>query len=99
MKSNMTIDGWMDKQLNDYLDAQDSPCGSFSFRHKVRGGWANVEATITEETDCDEDGYSTYLLAKIDYCHWCFNQEHEVDLDYSEKKEIEDKIMEIGTDF
>lgn len=94
----MSIESWMDKRLNDYLDQQDDPAGRFSFRYKLRGGWINVKASAEWEDDSDEDGRSVYLNAKIIYCHWCFNEDHEVDLTRSETDEIKEKILEIAKD-
>jgi len=98
MKSHMSADSWMNKQLNDYLDQQDDPAGSFSFRHKIRGGWANIQASTEWEDGGDEDGPTRDLVASIDYCHWCFSEDFEVDLDDYEKKEIKEKILELATD-
>ena len=97
-KSTMSVDSWMNKQLNDYLDQQDDPSGSFTFRYNLRGGWVNVHASANWEHGGDEDGPTSDLVASIDYCHWCFSEDAEADLDEFETDEIKEEILNQARD-
>ena len=88
-------DRYFERQLDNYLDSLDNPCGEHEFTAKLRGGTVKVYADVQAERD--EDG--TQLYAEITRCHWTFHEEADVDLDSDEEDELRGIALEIANDY
>jgi hypothetical protein len=103
---NHPIDRWMEGQLNRYLDSQDEPGDfDFDFNFKVQGkGTVKVFCEAIYKTDQDEDGCTSYHIAKIKDLYWSFDKDRNIDIDfpveimrkieYRAEKEMKENIEE-----
>lgn len=75
----------------------DEAVGEFEITTKLRGGTVKVKFTSTREQDYDEDGpCGSYLSITLDYVHWSFHEEAEVDYTPDEEDELRDACQEFA---
>lgn len=72
----------------------DYEVGNAVFNMSLRGGVVTVAGSVNRVYGGDEDGRASYLNVKINYIHWSFGDWADVELDYSEREYVENRIKQ-----
>lgn len=75
-------------------DPGDEHPTEFEFSMGLRGGTVNVKGRTEYQDDSDEDRQASVLVPIVEYVHWAFDEEFEVELTPGEKNEIHDRATE-----
>ena len=93
----MDYDTWLQSGPGGPFD-DSAPGGDIDFTMKLRGGTVRVYASGHMESERDPDGYSSYMMVKIERVHWTFDPYGEIELTKDDLETVTESAKDILMD-